>query len=207
MANIELRVRGQRLLVNHGYVVAGTVRYITIKAALSEDWQGREVWAYLEYGDKKYKTQLNANGESTARAGLNLSAGEWSIYLAGYGKDADGNETCITSNRVTLNVHPTGDANDSHSPTITPTAEEQLRADIGDLADLTTTDKSSLVAAINETAKNSVVWDDLGAGLKVEDGKLAVDTMDKIEQNNTKPVTSAAVHTEIGNINVLLATI
>ena len=43
MANIELRVRGQRLLVNRGYVVAGTVRYLTIKAALSEDWQGREV--------------------------------------------------------------------------------------------------------------------------------------------------------------------
>ena len=104
MANIELRVRGQRLLVNRGYVVAGTVRYLTIKAALSEDWRGREVWAYLEFGDKKYKTQLNANGESTARAGLNLSAGEWSIYLMGYGKDADGNETCITSDRVTLNV-------------------------------------------------------------------------------------------------------
>ena len=66
------------------------------------------MWAYLEYGDKKYKTQLNANGESTARAGLNLSAGEWSIYLMGYGKDADGNETCITSDRVTLNVYPTG---------------------------------------------------------------------------------------------------
>lgn len=60
MANIELRVRGQRLLVNRGYVVAGTVRYLTIKAAFSDDWRGREVWAYLEFGDKKYKTQLDA---------------------------------------------------------------------------------------------------------------------------------------------------
>ena len=102
MANIELRVRGQRLLVNHGYVVAGTVRYLTIKAALSEDWQGREVWAYLEFGDKKYKTQLNGNGESKPRAGLNLSAGKWSIYLMGYGKDADGN---------LLIVHCSGGAN------------------------------------------------------------------------------------------------
>ena len=88
MANIELRVRGQRLLVNRGYVVAGTVRYLTIKAAFSDDWRGREVWAYLEFGDKKYKTQLDANGESKSRAGLNLSAGEWSIYIMGYGKDA-----------------------------------------------------------------------------------------------------------------------
>lgn len=108
MANIELRVRGQRLLMVRGYVVAGTVRYLTIKAALSGDWQGREVWAYLEFGEKKYRTRLDANGESKPHAGLNLSAGKWSIYLMGYGKDGDGNETCITSDRVPLNVYPTG---------------------------------------------------------------------------------------------------
>lgn len=46
----------------------------------------------------------------------------------------------------------------------------------------------------------------IGNGLKWEyAGKLAVDTADKVEQDNTKPVTSAAVHTEIGNIEALLA--
>ena len=46
----------------------------------------------------------------------------------------------------------------------------------------------------------------IGNGLKWESaGKLAVDTADKVEQDNTKPVTSAAVHTEIGNIEALLA--
>ena len=48
----------------------------------------------------------------------------------------------------------------------------------------------------------------IGNGLKWESaGKLAVDTADKVEQDNTKPVTSAAVHTEIGNIEALLAAI
>lgn len=48
----------------------------------------------------------------------------------------------------------------------------------------------------------------IGNGLKWESvGKLAVDTADKVEQDNTKPVTSAAVHTEIGNIEILLQTI
>ena len=48
----------------------------------------------------------------------------------------------------------------------------------------------------------------IGNGLKWESaGKLAVDTADKVEQDNTKPVTSAAVFTEVGNINALLATI
>lgn len=47
----------------------------------------------------------------------------------------------------------------------------------------------------------------LGNGLKVVDGKLTVDTADAVEQDNTRPVTSAAVYTEVGNIEVLLANI
>ena len=46
----------------------------------------------------------------------------------------------------------------------------------------------------------------IGDNLKItKDGVLSVDTADAVEQDNTKPVTSAAVHTEIGNIEVLLA--
>ena len=46
----------------------------------------------------------------------------------------------------------------------------------------------------------------IGDGLKWgADGKPTVDAADKVEQDNTKPVTSAAVHTEIGNIEALLA--
>lgn len=37
------------------------------------------------------------------------------------------------------------------------------------------------------------------------DGVLSVDTATVVEADNTKPVTSAAVHTEVGNIEVLLA--
>ena len=46
----------------------------------------------------------------------------------------------------------------------------------------------------------------VGENLKItEDGVLSVDTATQVEQDNTKPITSAAVHTEIGNIEVLLA--
>lgn len=50
-------------------------------------------------------------------------------------------------------------------------------------------------------------FSEIGEGLKVNGGKLAVDTTDKIEQGNIKPVTSAAVYTVVGNINAILATI
>lgn len=47
----------------------------------------------------------------------------------------------------------------------------------------------------------------IGYGLKVEEGTLMVDAAEAVEADNTKPITSAAVHTEVGNINALLATI
>lgn len=49
----------------------------------------------------------------------------------------------------------------------------------------------------------------IGSGLKLdaETNTLSVDTADAVEKDNTKPVTSAAVYTEVGNINALLATI
>ena len=46
----------------------------------------------------------------------------------------------------------------------------------------------------------------VGENLKIdENGVLSVDTASSVEQDNTKPVTSGAVHAEIGNIEVLLA--
>lgn len=49
----------------------------------------------------------------------------------------------------------------------------------------------------------------IGHGLKLdaETNTLSVDTAEIVEKDNTKPVTSAAVYTEVGNINALLATI
>ena len=44
----------------------------------------------------------------------------------------------------------------------------------------------------------------VGENLKVAGGVLSVDTADEVEQDNTKPITSAAVHVEVGNIEVLL---
>ena len=40
-----------------------------------------------------------------------------------------------------------------------------------------------------------------------EKGILSVDTASDVEQDNTRPITSAAVHTTVGNIEILLATI
>lgn len=47
----------------------------------------------------------------------------------------------------------------------------------------------------------------IGDGLKVEGRVLSVDTTNVVEEDNTKPVTSAAVHVQLGNIEALLKSI
>lgn len=49
----------------------------------------------------------------------------------------------------------------------------------------------------------------IGNGLKLnsETNELSVDTVDFAEKDNSSPISSAAVYTEIGNINVLLSLI
>lgn len=49
----------------------------------------------------------------------------------------------------------------------------------------------------------------IGDGLKLdtETNTISVDTADEVEQDNTRPVTSAAVATTVGNIEAILATI
>lgn len=49
---------------------------------------------------------------------------------------------------------------------------------------------------------------EIGNGLKFDPyGKLEVDTADTAEQDNTRPITSAAVYVEVGNIGAILKTI
>ena len=48
---------------------------------------------------------------------------------------------------------------------------------------------------------------EIGSGLKVTGNTLEVDTATDVEQDNTRPITSAAVYTTVGNIEILLGTI
>lgn len=92
----------------------------------------------------------------------------------------------------------------------TPTDQLTLQAvqgQIGDLFDLNTDAKDTLVDAINEVAAGGGgggVGYKIGSGLKVERGTLMVDAAEAVERDNTLPITSAAVFVEVGNINALL---
>ena len=140
------------------------------------------------------------------------SAGPLTILVCIKMVDADGNEVNHwNSERNTDMIISQGMECGDIIANKYPDVITYLLADMGNLADLTTEDKSSLVAAINEvrqTGGGGTAYT-IGHGLKLDakTNTLSVDTADKIEQDNTLPITAAAVYAEVGNMNALLKTI
>lgn len=152
--NITLTANHQSLTAEYLPLAAESVQYLTAKVICeTEDWTGREIKAMFGQGCTVHGITVTG-GEITAKQQLNLTAGDWRVWLVG--NSARDGEVIprITTNIAHISVAPTGGTEGNPFPAIPPTAEEQLRADIGDLADLTTKDKSSLVAAINEAAES-----------------------------------------------------
>lgn len=85
--------------------------------------------------------------------------------------------------------------------------------------ELTTTKKTSGSGGVDESVLENYApkehtheWKDItdfktDKTLTMKNGTLSVNTADAVEEDNTLPVTSAAVATQVGNIEVLLSTI
>lgn len=140
-------IRGQRLMLRTPIVVADSINYLTAKFAFDADWKGRVITAYFVCGDKTITAELTS-GEITAAQGINLTAGRWELKLSGIKADSR-----VTAGPVWFDVLPFGAA-DGELPDISLTQYEQLLAKIGDMDELTTADKNTLVAAINEAAQS-----------------------------------------------------
>ena len=153
--NITLTANHQSLTAKYLPLAAESVQYLTAKVVCeTEDWTGREIKALFGQGCTVYEIPVTG-GEITAKQQLNLTAGDWRVWLVGNSARDGDVIPRITTNVAHISVAPTGGTEGNPFPAIPPTVEEQLRADMGNLADLTTEDKSSLVAAINEAAESS----------------------------------------------------
>lgn len=152
--NITLTANHQSLTAEYLPLAAESVQYLTAKVVCeTEDWTGREIKTMFGQGCTVHEVTVTG-GEITAKQQLNLTAGDWRVWLVGNSARDGDVIPRITTNVARISVAPTGGTEGNPFPTIPPTAEEQLRADMGNLADLATEDKSSLVAAINEAAKS-----------------------------------------------------
>lgn len=68
-----------------------------------------------------------------------------------------------------------------------------------------TLEELNIQAADQHATKTSTGVIMIGDNLSIDgQGKVSVETTNDAEQDNTKPITSAGVYTQLGNINVLL---
>lgn len=85
---IEFYVSGQSLKFFTPVIAADSLNYLTAKVNFAdEQWDGYSKWLHFrqdeELGADTYDLQLNDDNEITAEQKLNLTIGQWEIYLTG----------------------------------------------------------------------------------------------------------------------------
>lgn len=183
------------ILTNPQSLVADSNKYIILHFDFKTDeWYEGEKTAYVG----KYPIILNS--DNTCELPM-LAKGNYNIGV-GISK-ADG--TLIYTNKATVRL------NESIKPTSISQVEplgvfEQImqRIDTVSSVEVPLQVNNSLDQYFKE---NPIDRYEIGQGLKLEGKMLSVDTADIVEQDNTKPITSSAVYTAVGNINALLSTI
>ena len=193
-------------------LTAGMAKAVTVELVFSDDWSGLTKTAVFSAGRTTVDVLESAWDGNKVVVPHEILADAGPIARVGvYGANADGlilPTVWVTLGKVMPAAEPSGDP--GADPTLPIWA--QLQSQIGDLDDLQTYNKGNLVDAINEARSSGGsggVGYTIGDGLKLDaaTNTLSVDTAAAVEKDNTKPVTSAAVYTEVGNINALLATI
>ena len=193
-------------------LTAGMAKAVTVEFVFSNDWSGLTKTAVFSAGRTTVDVLESAWDGNKVVVPHEILADAGPIARVGvYGANADGlilPTVWVTLGKVMPAAEPSGDP--GADPTLPIWA--QLKNQIGDLEDLKTYNKGNLVDAINEARSSGGSGGGgytIGDGLKLDaaTNTLSVDTAAAVEKDNTKPVTSAAVYTEVGNINALLATI
>lgn len=193
-------------------LTAGMAKAVTVEFVFSDDWDGLTKTAVFSNGKTTVDVlAANWDGDTVPVPHEVLAVPGRHARVGVYGTDESGvvlPTVWVSLGKVQPGADPSGDA--SADPSLPVWA--QLQKQIGDLDDLQTYNKGNLVDAINEARSSGGSGGGgytIGDGLKLDaaTNTLSVDTAAAVEKDNTKPVTSAAVYTEVGNINALLATI
>jgi len=105
---IELYVSGQALRLYTPVIAADTLHYLSVQAYfLGSEWDGCTRWLHCKKGDELgadvYDLRLDENDRITEDKGLNLTAGEWILYLTGSREN-----TRITTAPVVVTVKESG---------------------------------------------------------------------------------------------------
>lgn len=134
-------------------VPKGQVQFSKILFYFSDDWSERSIIAQFKQGEKVLNRDLNS--DNTCYIPGDFDIGPVTVYLKGY--DLDGSSVA-TANGVSIPI--VQGAFDGGEPAVPPEPDlyqkliQSIQQTTGDLNNLKTEDKSSLVAAINEVKEN-----------------------------------------------------
>lgn len=174
---IHLFVKGQVLQVDAPTIVAGSIDYLSARFCFqSSDWDGMQKWAHFSCGDTVYDIELTDDRIEKDKH-LNLSAGEWKIWLHG-SEYVDGELVeRITTNEKYITVLPTGATDtDNPFPSAEPSVVEQIYADLDNTVQAAVNNAiPDAVDAALKTAKESGEFDGKDGidGAPGADGKSA----------------------------------
>ena len=150
MKTLRFLIRDKQITQQDGNaVVAGAVNHYELNISFDDDWDGLTKTVVLENGDVKvellYTGGMVLPWEVCKEGGLLLS-------VRGTKTLADGRTQVVRSARMAkpIPVEPGGSEEGQAPSGFTPELAEQVLAVLGDLAALLTTNKSTMVAAINE---------------------------------------------------------
>ena len=145
-------IKNQELKISQPIIVGESIGYHEAQFFFkTADWDGLKKWSHWINGTTQYDIPLTDDKIRQADH-LDLTAGEWSVFLTGH-EYLNGNLIKRITTEVTkITVTPTGSV--TIFPPITPSIVEQIFATIGDMQELTTIAKDNLVHAINEAAES-----------------------------------------------------
>lgn len=183
----------------------------TLQIQPGAGWQGLELVATFVTPDGATQVPVPPDGvltvppEATARPLPADQPGR--LVFAGM---AEGVRRVSTNLAFVVSDHAPADGAQSRP---TPSLWEQYFDKVQGMIDRAVPPAGEVGAVLTRT-KTGTAWQKnagytVGAGLKLdpETNTLSVDVAGQVQQDNTRPITSAAVYTAVGNIDALLQTI
>lgn len=179
-------IKGQAIETVESVIVAESINYLKAQFVFTtNDWDGLEKTAYFTQGKTTHPIKLDENNIAFP---LHLSAGEWAVSVVG--REYANGELVerITADSATINVKPFKAGAETPFPEPAPTEIEALKAEMGNLPDLATKDKTSLVNAINELYRKG--GSDEGGGNGI-DGFSPIVNITEIDGGHRVTITDA----------------
>ena len=210
MTTITVTCTDQVLAASERPVIAtGGVEVDRVRFVFCEKWDGHvKTGVFYRTADEVYHVLLNEDGTCIIPKEVLRCSGL--LYIGVFGV-RDG--ITRTSNVLPYRVVDGAITEDTVVPDPTPDIYAQIISQIGNLSNLKTMDRSSLVAAINEIyatgggGGSGGAAFEIGHGLQMKDNTLSVITASDFEGDNTLPATAALIQTTVGNIELILGTI